>query len=113
MKFLSSAIGLFCLVAPAAAQDQPPIAGNYKQIAACVYKAFDGFIPGSFRLTDLVDDVELSLVIPIRGVPVRTMKATFHKAADDVTALAVEDEGAASQRLYPVRSIATRCASAS
>lgn len=101
---------MFCMIAPAMAQEHPTIAGNHKKIAACVYRAFETFIPGGVRLTDLVDDVELTLTLPIRGLPVRTMKASFHKVADDVTALAVDDE-ATLPAFLPVRSIATRCAS--
>jgi hypothetical protein len=112
MKYLGG-IAALLMIAPAIAapEQQPTIAGNYKALAACAYKAFDGFIPGAFHLADLVDDIELTGVIPVKGVMFRTMKATFHKVADDVTALAVDDEGATTQRLYPVRSIATRCAS--
>ena len=67
-------------------------------------------MPGTYRLADLVDEIELSQTIPIRGVPVRIMKASFHTVSDHVTVLTVEDETKLPAFL-PVRSIATRCAS--
>ena len=106
MKFITATAALLCLVAPAAAQDHPTLAGNYKKIAACVYRTVDTFVTGSYRLTDLVDDIELTQVIPVRGVPIQTMKATFRKISDDVTALDIATES----KLIAVRSIATRCA---
>ena len=110
IKPIITAVALLTLATPAMAQEHPTIPGNYKKLAACVYRAMDVFLPGSWRLTDLVDDIELSSVIPIRGVPVRTVKANFRKVTDDITALDVEDE-AKLPAFYPVRSIATKCAS--
>ena len=100
------AIALLLVATPAAAQDHPAIAGNYKAVAACTYKALDGFLPGAVRLTHLGDEIELAIILPRHGVPMRVTKATFRKVADNATALTIDDDRAA---FGSVRGIATRC----
>jgi len=93
----------------ALAQPQPTIPGNFKKIATCVYRALDPLAPGNFRMTDLIDSVEITFEAHGGGTTIRAMKATFAKVSDNVTALEVEGQWPG---YYPskVRPLANECA---
>lgn len=94
----------------AAAQSEPTIPGNFKKLAVCVYRALDPMAPGNFRMTDLIDSVEITFETHGGGMTVRAMKATFSKVSENVTALEIEGK---SPGYYPskVRPLANECAS--
>jgi ribosomal protein S9 len=93
----------------AIAQEQPNIAGNYKSLATCVYRSLDQMAPGQFRMTDLGDEVDVTLQVSGGGLSIQAMKATFRKVSTNVTSIAVEGQ---SPGYYPskVRPLANDCA---
>jgi len=98
---------LFC--GAAEAQDHPTITGNYRTIAACVYRALDPMSPGNFRFTDLGTAAEITFETSGGGMTFRAMKATFSKISDNVTAIEIEGQPPGH---YPskVRPLAAECA---
>jgi hypothetical protein len=101
-------LAMAALAAPAAAQDFPPIPGDYKRLAACVYRGLEAQSPGHWRLADLVDDIELTFIVTGGGLHLVPVKATFHKAGANVTTLMVE--GYNEHYASKVRPLATECA---
>jgi hypothetical protein len=107
---LLTGITLLALTVSVAAEEPPPIAGNYKKLAACVYRVLDGDRPGAFRLTDLGDEINVFTMIPAPagdGVMLQTNKATFRKIAENSTAVVVEKD---TKGMFDLRNIVTNCA---
>jgi hypothetical protein len=103
---LLTGITLLALTVSVAAEEPPPIAGNYKKLAACVYLALEGYN----RFVDLGDEIDVFTMIPAPagdGVMLQTNKATFRKIAEDSTAVVVEKD---TKGMFDLRKIATNCA---
>ena len=90
MKSLLGGVAALFMVAPAMAQDHPPLAGNFKKLASCVYRALDAERPGLFRMTDLGDATDLTMEVHGGGMTMQAFRATFTRISDGVTQLEVE-----------------------
>jgi len=107
---LLTSITLLALTVSVAAEEYPPIAGNYMKLATCVYRALEGFLAGYNRFVDLGDEIDVFTTIPAPagdGVMLQTNKATFRKTAEDSTAVVVEKD---TKGMFDLRKIATNCA---
>jgi hypothetical protein len=69
------------------------INGDYQQIAACVYQAFDKDYPGNIRLTDLKakNSAIVTFESPIAGGAIRDFEATFSARPEGGTVADVKD----------------------
>lgn len=84
------------------------IKGDYRKIAACVFKQLDPMSPGNFRLTSLPDEIMITFETSGGGMTFRAMKATFAPAGVNRTSIEVEGQ---PPGYYPskVRPLANEC----
>ncbi len=88
---------------------EAPIRGEYRKIAACVFKQLDPLSPGNFRLTTLPDEIVITFETTGGGMTFRDLKATFTAAGRNETAIEIEGR---PPGYYPskVRPLAMTCA---
>ena len=90
---------------------EPVFSGDYRDIAACVFKQLDPMSPGNFRLTTLPNEIVITFETTGGGMTFRDLKATFTAVGRNQTSIDIEGR---PPGYYPskVRPLASACAEA-
>lgn len=88
---------------------QEPIRGDYRKIAACVFKALDPMSPGHFQIATLPEEIIITFQTTGGGLTFRDLEASFSKGPGDTTLIDVKGR---QPGYYPqkVRPLAAECA---